>query len=116
VCGEAPPCWNLETKDVDDVKKKRNEHMTHSHKLTRGLRSLGKAETAEADKLTRGLRSLGKAETAEADTEAETPETPETPETARYPRAQKIQHSHPSSTTTRSIESSAVASDASSAL
>jgi hypothetical protein len=82
----------LETKDVDDVKKKRNEHMTHSHKLTRGLRSLGKAETAEAD------------------TEAETPET------ARYPRAQKIQHSHPSSTTTRSIESSAVASDASSAL
>jgi hypothetical protein len=43
--------------------------MTHRHKLTRGQRSLGKAETAEAD------------------TEADTAET----ETARYPRAQKIQ-------------------------
>jgi hypothetical protein len=43
-----------------DVKKKRNEqtesratyegpHMTHRHKLTRGLRSLGKAETAETE-------------------------------------------------------------------
>jgi hypothetical protein len=40
--------------------------MTHRHKLTRSLRSLGKAE---------------------ADTETETAET----ETARYPRVQKIQ-------------------------
>jgi rubrerythrin len=42
--------------------------MTHRHKLTRWLRSLGKAE---------------------ADTEAETAGT----ETARYPRVQKIQQS-----------------------
>jgi hypothetical protein len=68
----------LETKVVDwreEEKKRANRtsratyggpHMTHGHKLTRWLRSLGKAE---------------------ADTEAETAET----ETARYPRVQKIQ-------------------------